>query len=107
MSQSVQDPAQLGEDDMGEAFGPLPVNKLEVSSAADSPSFALEYKLTSLIRHHTFDIAGTSGLWYLGLRLQEVGRGRLQHRGKHCIHAQEEPSPRQGNLGGKGRQDSC
>lgn len=31
MSQNIQDPAQLGEDDMGEAFGPLPVNKLEVS----------------------------------------------------------------------------
>lgn len=31
MSQSNQDPAQMGEDDMGEAFGPLPVGKLEVS----------------------------------------------------------------------------
>ncbi|GAC75115.1 hypothetical protein PANT_14d00044 [Moesziomyces antarcticus T-34] len=29
MSQSVQDPAQLGEEDMGEGFGPLPVSKLE------------------------------------------------------------------------------
>ncbi|KIS68723.1 recombinase RAD51 [Mycosarcoma maydis] len=29
MSQNAQDPAQIGEDDMGEAFGPLPVSKLE------------------------------------------------------------------------------
>lgn len=33
MSQSVQDPAQMGEEEMAEAFGPLPVSKLEVSEA--------------------------------------------------------------------------
>lgn len=32
MSQNVQDPTQNSEEDMGEAFGPLPVGKLEVCS---------------------------------------------------------------------------
>ncbi len=40
MSQSVQDPAQLGEEDMGEGFGPLPVSKLEVRSHCCVPRHA-------------------------------------------------------------------
>lgn len=41
MSQNAQDPAQIGEDDMGEAFGPLPVSKLEVSWYSCAPQFAM------------------------------------------------------------------
>ena len=47
MSQSVQDHAQLGEEDMGEAFGPLPVNKLEVSDRSrDCSVLGAEQQLT-------------------------------------------------------------